>query len=141
MIDPCSKPGPGVCSQPSLNTFMEHTLKMRHPSLFHDGQNSSHPTSLRLEDMLDLEHIQEINESFAYAIGLASTVIDVQGNPLTPPCNHSRICQLIRQTETGRLNCIRSGQYLGNNQDWSWKTTRSTWKALSKSGQRSCAQL
>ncbi len=69
--------------------------------------------AFQIQDILDLAHIQEINEAFAYAIGMASTLVDLEGKSITPPCNHSRICRLIRSTPKGLANCRRSGRILG----------------------------
>lgn len=66
-----------------------------------------------LEDILDLKRIRELNEAFAYTNGIASTVIDLQGEPLLPPANHSRVCRAIRSTPQGLANCKRSGRILG----------------------------
>ncbi len=76
--------------------------------------------AFQLQDILDLAHIREINEAFAYAIGLASTVVDLQGNPITPLCNHPRVCQLIRRTPKGMANCVRSGSILGRRGGIGW---------------------
>ncbi len=69
--------------------------------------------AFQIQDILDLTHIQEINQAFAYAIGMASTLVDLQGIPITPPCNHSHTCRLIRSTPKGLSNCRRSGRILG----------------------------
>lgn len=66
-----------------------------------------------LEDILDLKQVRELNEAFARTNGIASTVIDLEGNPLIPPANHSRVCYAIRSTPLGLANCKRSGRILG----------------------------
>ncbi|MDZ7761522.1 MAG: diguanylate cyclase [Desulfovermiculus sp.] len=66
-----------------------------------------------LKDIIDLDQIDELNQAFALAIGFAATVADLQGNPIVPPCNHSRICRIIRSTPKGLDNCMRSGKILG----------------------------
>jgi ligand-binding sensor protein len=66
-----------------------------------------------LKDLIDLDQIDELNQAFASAIGCAATVADLQGNPIVPPCNHSRICRIIRSTPKGLANCMRSGKILG----------------------------
>ncbi len=66
-----------------------------------------------LNDLIDLDHIEELNQAFASAIGFAATVVDLKGNPIVPPCNHSLICRIIRSTPKGLSNCMRSGKMLG----------------------------
>ena len=56
---------------------------------------------LELKDILDLERVRELNEAFARTNGIASTVVDLQGKPLLPPANHSRVCRAIRSTPLG----------------------------------------
>ncbi len=68
---------------------------------------------LELKDILDLERVRELNETFARTNGIASTVVDLQGEPLIPPANHNRVCRAIRNTPLGFANCMRSGRLLG----------------------------
>ncbi len=66
-----------------------------------------------ITDLIDEKKLQEIQDSFAEANGVAATLTDIDGNPLTKPSNHSKVCQLIRATEKGLEKCILSGQLLG----------------------------
>lgn len=78
-------------------------------------------TSLHLEydefyaitDLIDLEKLQQIQDAFAEANSVASTLTDIEGVPITRPSNHSKVCDLIRATEKGLINCIFSGKQLG----------------------------
>ena len=69
---------------------------------------------VRFEDFFDLAEVQKIQDSFALATGVASLVTSPSGEPLTMPSNFTRLCsQVIRATETGCLNCMRSDRVLG----------------------------
>ncbi|MBU1564694.1 MAG: PocR ligand-binding domain-containing protein, partial [Proteobacteria bacterium] len=57
--------------------------------------------------------LQQIQDSFAEANSVASTLTDVEGIPITVPSNHSKVCSMIRATEKGLGNCIFSGKQLG----------------------------
>lgn len=70
---------------------------------------------LSLTDIIDLGTLQQLQDSFAFANGVASTITDINGAPLTRPSNYSAVCTLIRQTEKGFANCKRSGRILGLN--------------------------
>lgn len=67
-----------------------------------------------LLDLFDITELKRINESFADACGVASTLVDKTGEPITPPANHSRVCTIIRSTSPGRKRCHLSAQILGN---------------------------
>jgi diguanylate cyclase (GGDEF)-like protein len=66
-----------------------------------------------LLDIIALADLQKLQDSFAKANRVASTIIDPNGRQITQFSNYSRVCQLIRQTEKGSANCIRSGKILG----------------------------
>jgi len=70
--------------------------------------------NLRFQDLFDLEEIQKIQDAFADAAGVASIITDAEGEPITQPSRFCRLCwQVIRKTENGRANCIRSDAELG----------------------------
>ncbi len=65
-------------------------------------------------DILDLDEIQRIQDAFSAATGVASIITAPDGRPLTRPSNFSRLCQdVIRSTEKGLANCMRSDAVLG----------------------------
>ena len=66
-----------------------------------------------LEDILSIEEIQKIQDVFARTNHIASTITDPFGNPITTPSNHCEVCRIVRSTEIGLKNCIRSGRILG----------------------------
>lgn len=66
-----------------------------------------------LTDILDLKDLQELQDSFAKANRVASSIVDMEGRPITKPSNHSKVCELIRKTVRGYHNCVRSGKELG----------------------------
>ena len=67
-----------------------------------------------LIDIIDISDLQKLQDSFAKANGVASSIVDINGLPITKPSNHSRVCMLIRETEKGLENCRRSGRTLGD---------------------------
>lgn len=67
-----------------------------------------------LLDIINVEDLQKLQDSFAKANGVASTIVDIYGFPITKPSNHSPVCKLIRATEKGQKKCIQSGEILGN---------------------------
>lgn len=69
---------------------------------------------LRFEDLFNIEEIQEIQDAFAEATGVASMITDTEGHPLTRPTRFCDLCQeIIRKTEKGLANCMRSDLTLG----------------------------
>ncbi|NEV63866.1 putative bifunctional diguanylate cyclase/phosphodiesterase [Thiorhodococcus minor] len=72
------------------------------------------PEDLRLDDIFDLEETQRIQDAFALAMGVASIITYPDGRPFTRPSNFSRLCaDIIRKTERGLHNCMRSDALLG----------------------------
>lgn len=74
-----------------------------------------------LLDIIDIDDLQKLQDSFARANRVASTIVDVDGRPLIQPSNHSPVCKLIRSSKLGEQNCIHSGKILG---DMSLKTQK-----------------
>jgi len=75
---------------------------------------SSGTTRLNFHDLFDLGKIQEIQDAFAAATGVASIITDINGVPITEPSNFCDLCQnVIRKTEKGLANCFKSDAILG----------------------------
>ncbi|MBU1101833.1 MAG: PocR ligand-binding domain-containing protein [Bacteroidetes bacterium] len=69
---------------------------------------------LKFEDLFNLNEIQNIQDAFAKATGVASIITDIEGKPLTKPSQFCDLCEnIIRKTEKGLANCIRSDAVLG----------------------------
>lgn len=66
-----------------------------------------------LLDIISINELQLLQDSFARANQVASTIVDIDGQPITKPSNYSDVCRMIRETEKGLSNCIRSGKTLG----------------------------
>ncbi|MBN1532373.1 MAG: PAS domain S-box protein [Spirochaetes bacterium] len=70
--------------------------------------------SLAFEDLFNIQSIQEIQDHFARATGVAVLMTSVDGTPITSPSNFCRLCAgIIRKTEQGRINCQHSDAELG----------------------------
>ena len=69
---------------------------------------------LRFEDLFNLADIQRIQDAFADATGVASLITTTEGVPITNPSNFCRLCaEVIRGTEKGLLNCMKSDTFIG----------------------------
>jgi len=68
---------------------------------------------ISITDLFEISELQDLQDSFAEANNVAATMTDVSGNPITQTSSHTRTCSLIRSTEKGLENCIRSGKILG----------------------------
>jgi len=65
-------------------------------------------------DLFDLAEIQELQDQFAAATGVASIITQVDGTPITKPSNFCRLCNdIIRRTVKGCANCYKSDARLG----------------------------
>lgn len=61
--------------------------------------------SLRLEHVADVKVLQEIQDSFCEATGVAALVSDSRGKPLTSISNFSAFCRGMRSDPAGRQMC------------------------------------
>ena len=83
------------------------------------------PSSLSLLDLVTLEDLQQIQDAFAQAMGVASIISDVEGHPITTASNFCGVCEIIRSTEKGNKRCIRSDKIVGEK---AMKTMRPTYE-------------
>ncbi len=65
------------------------------------------------EDYFDVEALQRIQDSFSKATNVASIITDLDGRPITRPSGFCRLCGIIRGTEKGLKNCMRSDASFG----------------------------
>ncbi len=67
-----------------------------------------------IDDLFNMKTLQNIQDTFASATGVASLITTPDGTPITKPSNFTRFCkELIRNTPKGCANCRRSDALLG----------------------------
>jgi PAS domain S-box-containing protein len=64
--------------------------------------------TLEYKDLLDVNLLQKISDDFAGIADVGSVIYDLNGKPITEPSNFCGYCRLIRSTEKGLNNCIKS---------------------------------
>ena len=70
---------------------------------------------VRVTDIFDLDEIQRMQDLFADATGVASIITHPNGTPITKPSNFCKLCKnIIRNTESGRINCFQSDAIIGS---------------------------
>ena len=66
------------------------------------------------EQLFDIAEVQKIQDAFSKATGVASIITDIDGTPITKPSGFSFFCnEIIRKTEKGLCNCMKSDAILG----------------------------
>jgi PAS domain S-box-containing protein len=69
---------------------------------------------IQFSDIFILEDIQQIQDKFSDATGVASIIIYPDGKPITRPSNFCRLCnEIIRKTDIGLANCFKSDAEIG----------------------------
>ena len=69
---------------------------------------------LDANNIFDLEEIQQMQDLFSNATGVASIITYPNGVPITKPSNFCRLCNdIIRKTEKGCSNCFKSDAAIG----------------------------
>ncbi|HWR39134.1 MAG TPA: PocR ligand-binding domain-containing protein [Patescibacteria group bacterium] len=63
---------------------------------------------IALEDIVNVQVLQEIQDKFAEATGLAAVIVNSEGQPVTQPSHFTRFCNKIRSTPEGLSRCIGS---------------------------------
>lgn len=68
---------------------------------------------LKITDIIDVEVLQRIQDSFSDATGLAAVTVDYKGNPITEYSNFSEYCTCVRKESTNRDCCFQSDAHGG----------------------------
>ena len=68
----------------------------------------------RLTELVSTVCLQNVQDGFAEAVGVASLVIDLEGSPLTGISNVCRFCRLGRTSDEFRRRCSASWASLAN---------------------------
>lgn len=89
----------------------EERLKLKLDYVF--SPESPKNKAIQLTDIIDKQRLQNLQDAFVKATGVASLITNTDGVPITEPSNFSGVCRLIRQTEKGRQNCFRSDKLIG----------------------------
>lgn len=75
-------------------------------------------SDLTFADLFNLDDLQQLQEAFARATGVASIITRPDGTPITKPSNFCRICrEIICKTFEGRAKCFHSNAVLGQPSD------------------------
>ena len=64
--------------------------------------------SIPLDELIDIDELQSIQDSFARAAGISSVIFSAECEPLTKFTNPTGFCSLIQSTEKGKERCFRS---------------------------------
>ena len=68
---------------------------------------------LKITDIIDVEVLQRIQDSFSDATGLAAVTVDYKGNPITEYSNFSEYCNCVRKDSNNRDCCYQSDAHGG----------------------------
>jgi len=69
---------------------------------------------LSITDIIKLKELQDLQNRFCAATGVASLITTPEGVPITEPTNFCRLCNdIIRKTEIGNRNCCNSNVMSG----------------------------
>ncbi|MBK5243526.1 MAG: PocR ligand-binding domain-containing protein [Eubacteriaceae bacterium] len=68
---------------------------------------------LKITDIIDVEVLQRIQDSFSSATGLAAVTVDYKGNPITEFSNFTDFCNCVRKDSDNRDSCSQSDAHGG----------------------------
>ncbi len=90
---------------------VESALEKRIIALTQPLDNTDH---INFDELFNVHDIQQLQDEFAEATGVASIITRIDGTPITKPSNFCRLCSdIIRKTELGQSNCFKSDAILG----------------------------
>lgn len=113
----CNEEGEVIGAIESIRDVTERELRM--DALQQRVQTLTEPvgdtTTLEFTDLFDIDEIQQIQDAFSDATGVASIIIAPDGTSITRPSNFCRLCaEVIRGRPDGAANCLRSDAMTGS---------------------------
>ena len=69
--------------------------------------------SFSLHEIVNLRVLQEIQDKFCDATGLAAVIVGVDGEPVTKPSNFTSFCLYIRESQKGLTRCMACDDWAG----------------------------
>jgi len=66
-------------------------------------------------DIFNLDEIQLMQDTFSETMGVGSLILKPDGTPITKPSNFCKLCEIVRNTEKGHANCMKSDMLVGQN--------------------------
>jgi PAS domain S-box-containing protein len=81
---------------------------MRKEKRFVAGGEMSEGKKTSLRELVDLNELQAIQDSFAKTVGTSSVILSPEGEPSTQFSNPTGFCTLIQSTEEGKRRCFLS---------------------------------
>ncbi len=101
----------GIAANITKRKRYEEALQKRIIALTQPLEKSG---EIGFEELFDLNEIQEIQDRFAAATGVASIITKPDGTPITKPSNFRRLCnEIIRGSSKGLENCLKSDSVVG----------------------------
>lgn len=58
-----------------------------------------------ITDLIPLEHLQQVQDQFTMAMGLAAILVDYRGKPVTSASGFTDFCSTMRESAEGRAGC------------------------------------
>lgn len=69
--------------------------------------------NIQLNKLIDINILQNIQDTFAKATNVAAITVDYEGKPITKPSNFTNFCNKIRSDENLREKCYKCDAYGG----------------------------
>ena len=102
------------CKKSLLPWSCQKTKNMANTALVCEPSTIDLENNLEFFDLFHLEEIQRLQDLFSDATHVSSIITLPDGTPITKPSNFCRLCSdIIRKTEIGCANCLKSDALLG----------------------------
>ncbi|PLX17646.1 MAG: hypothetical protein C0601_06350 [Candidatus Muiribacterium halophilum] len=88
----------------------EESLKAKLEFLTGDHEELN---NLSVKELLEIDHLQEIQDMFSQYMDVGSHIIDSHGRAITQPSNLNRLCRDFRKLTENKKRCLLNGRYIG----------------------------
>jgi ligand-binding sensor protein len=69
-------------------------------------------SKITLQDILDIEHLQRLQDTFAGVASITAVVVDPEGAPITELSHLYGVCKIMQESEAGVQKCLATHKEL-----------------------------
>ena len=97
-----------------MNSVLNHSKVISGVDILNPTKGMKNSVDIKFTDIFNLDEIQRMQDLFSKSMGVASIITTPDGNPITKASNFCRLCDLVRSTEKGICNCMKSDSHIGS---------------------------
>ena len=68
-------------------------------------------TTIRLQEFCDMGQLFKLLDNWSKCCGMATMIIDAEGNPISKDFGMTEFCKMVQSTEKGKASCVSTWEF------------------------------